>query len=98
MPIMPRLVARVMGLPDSYRVQWLMLNSYDRRKPQDDLQFPEDGWLSLRADEAWKVFGSFQDRFFGGDAKMSYRVYDKEGTDPIRTGTESFTIRQSESG
>jgi len=98
MPIMPRLVARVQGLPASFTVQWLLQNSYGRRSPLDDIVIPGDVWEKLPGDQAWKIFGSFEERYFGGEAKLSYRIYEKSGQAPFRTGTHSFSIRSLNPG
>lgn len=90
-PVMPRLVSRVYGLPKSYRVNWQFKSAYRRRRPEDDMQFPAKGRLVLPATDAWRIFGSYYGNFFGGDASVSFEVNDPDG-DRVYTGKRDFRI------
>ncbi len=92
LPIMPRLEARIEGLPTEYTVFWLMQSRYNRRGDRDLVQFPEDGWLDIAGDEAWKAYNTFHERYFGGSAKLSYRIEDDDG-ELIHSGSRPFSIK-----
>jgi len=93
-PIMPRLVATVIGLPSDHTVQWLLQSKYRRRIGEDDIQLPEDGWLSIAGDKSWMLYRAFEEdvRHFGGEAKLSYRVLN-EDEELIHSGIQTFAIR-----
>lgn len=93
-PIMPRLVGAVTGLPGDHSVQWLLQSQYRRRIGHDDVQIPDDGWLKLPGNQAWKIYDAFEDKWghFGGEAKLSYRVVNEED-ELIYSGVRVFAIR-----
>lgn len=91
-PIMPRLEARIEGLPTEYTVHWLMQSRYGRRGDRDKIQFPEKGWLDVAGDEAWKAYATYHDRYFGGEAKLSFKIQDDNG-DYIHAGSRPFQIK-----
>ncbi|RFC47173.1 MAG: hypothetical protein DVB23_001245 [Verrucomicrobia bacterium] len=74
LPIMPRLVARMRGLPADTKVEWRLESRYPRRGEMDHVRFPEEGWVQLGGDQDWKAFVAYHDRYFGGDAQLSVRV------------------------
>jgi len=90
-PVMPRLVSRIYGLPRSYKVHWQFESKYRRRRPMDDVQFPPEGKLILPATEAWKIFGSYYGHFFGGTASVTFEVVDPDG-DRVYRGRREFRI------
>ncbi len=92
LPIMPRLEARIDGLPTDYTVFWQLQSRYGRRGQKDLVRFPEEGWLDMAGDEAWKAYTTYHEQFFGGDAKLSYRIQDDAG-EVIRTGSRPFEIK-----
>lgn len=91
LPVMPRLVARVYGLPDAYKVHWRFTSRYPRRGDLDSVTFPKSGWLILPATESWRVFGSYFGHFFGGDASLSFEVAAPDDT-RVYKGTRNFRI------
>lgn len=91
LPVMPRLVARVYGLPASYKVHWRFASRYSRRGNLDAVVFPEKDWLELPANESWRIFGSYFGNFFGGDASVSFEVTAPDGPTVYR-GTRGFKI------
>ena len=91
-PLMPRLISEVTGLPTDYTVHWKLQNSYGRRRPFDDLQIPSDGWRKLSGDSAWKAFGAYHEQFFGGNAKLSCKVEETSSKEIVYQSSRQFKI------
>lgn len=91
--LMPRLNAKILGLPEKLTVKWQFQNSYARRKGIDDRWFPsvEEGWREIPGSEAWDLHGEFGDEFFGGEGWLRYRVADAEG-EIVNEGDRKFLI------
>lgn len=93
LPVMPRLVARVYGLPNTYTVHWRLTCRYPKRGNLDAVTFPREGWLDLPATESWKVFSAYFGQFFGGNALLSFEVIAPGAkAKAVYRGTRNFKI------
>ncbi|MFT5469318.1 MAG: hypothetical protein ACI8UO_004437 [Verrucomicrobiales bacterium] len=92
--LMPRLSAKILGLPEDTTVSWQFENAYIRRKGLDDRRFPsgDEDWREVPGDKAWDLHGEFGKEFFGGDGQLRYRVTDADGK-KIHEGERAFGIR-----
>lgn len=91
LPVMPRLVARIQGLPKSYAVRWRFTCRYPKRGDLDAVAFPPKGTTELPASEPWRIFNAYFGHFFGGNASVSFDVSAPDGKSIYR-GSRSFRI------
>lgn len=91
LPVMPRLVARIYGLPKTYLVRWRFTCRYPKRGNLDAVAFPAQGSMELPANEPWRIFNTYFGHYFGGSAAVSFDVLAPNGKSIYR-GSRSFRI------
>jgi len=98
-PDMPKLEARLSGLPATIQVEWNLENRYPRRNSRDDLNIPdivkEEPRIFTTGSEPWRIWETVANgatKFFGGNVKVYYKIYSGTGGSSC-DGTVSFKIR-----
>jgi len=93
-PRMPQLEFRMPGLPQGMTIEAKLEVKYDRgngartgrNQAEDTVKIPSDGNFKQVSGDTWQIWSEYQNEdFFGGDAKLTYRL--KSGSTEILPAT-----------
>lgn len=97
-PEMPKLEARVIGLPDTVQVLWKLQSRYPRRNGRDDLNVPYTGGddpgvftIGDQPGKIWEDIDFSTDPIFGGNETLIFKLIGANGA--LGEGVVEFKIR-----
>ena len=97
-PEMPKLEARIPGLPNTFQVLWKLESRYPRRNGRDDLDVPYaggyDAGVFTTGGRPWKIWEDIDfstEPIFGGNETLKFKLIGANG--PLGNGAIEFKIR-----
>jgi len=95
---MPKLEARISGLPSTIQVLWKLESRYPRRNGRDDINVPfaggDDSGVFTTGDQPWKIWEDIDfstDSIFGGNETLKFKLIGSSGA--FGEGVLEFKIK-----